>query len=574
MSHSEQLLPDSTDPLTDLPSPPETTSPDTVDRRRFLQLAGAAAAATAGLGAAGLALPGSASAAPAAQTGGSYLPSTPPSRSTLAYQMRVQAAQMEMSMGYPAATTNGDEARYPKRIGNYSKGLPHNALGEVDAAAYDKLVAAAKSGKPADFEAIPMGGTRKLTNPQAGLAFQMQGADPTALLLPAAPAFASQAMAAQMAENYWQALARDIPFEEYGSNPLTVAAAADLTTYNGALAAPKSGAQVTPGTLFRGLPPGCATGPYISQFMWLPTPFGAEAIDRRMRTTVAGDDFMKDYNTWLAIQRGSEAYPAQTFDPTWRYVRNGRDLGEWVHIDVLFQAYFEAMLILFSLGAPFDAGNPYHASANQIGFGTLGHPYLASILCGVAKQALATVWNQKWYVHRYLRPEAMAGRVHNHKTGAASYPIHSQLLNSPVLTRIYKSTGTYLLPMAFPEGSPTHPSYGSGHATVAGACVTILKAFFDESWVIPNPVVSTSDGLGLVPYAGPALTVGGELNKLAANVAIGRNIAGVHWRCDANESLKLGESVAIRFLMEEKMSLNEKMVGYSLTKFDGTTVTV
>ena len=45
------------------------------------------------------------------------------------------------------------------------------------------------------------------------------------------------------------------------------------------------------------------------------------------------------------------------------------------------------------------------------------------------------------------------------------------------------------------EGCPTHPSYGAGHATVAAACVTILKAWFDESFVFPNPVVP--DGLGL-----------------------------------------------------------------------------
>ncbi len=83
---------------------------------------------------------------------------------------------------------------------------------------------------------------------------------------------------------------------------------------------------------------------------------------------------------------------------------------------------------------------------------------------------------------------------------------------------------------AFPEGSPTHPAYGAAHATVAGACVTVLKAFFDESFVIPNPVEAASDGLSLKPYTGPSLTVGGELNKLASNVAIGRNIAGVHWR--------------------------------------------
>src|SRR5258706_11515936 len=100
--------------------------------------------------------------------------------------------------------------------------------------------------------------------------------------------------------------------------------------------------------------------------------------------------------------------------------------------------------------------------------------------------------------------------------------------------------GSYLLPMAFPEGSPLHPSYGAGHATVAGACVTILKAWFDESFIIPNPAQATPDGLSLVPYTGQLLTVGGELNKLAFNVAVGRNMAGIHWRSDAAASLRLG----------------------------------
>lgn len=38
--------------------------------------------------------------------------------------------------------------------------------------------------------------------------------------------------------------------------------------------------------------------------------------------------------------------------------------------------------------------------------------------------------------------------------------------------------------MAFQEGSPMHPSYGAGHATVAGACVTILRPFFDTGAVL------------------------------------------------------------------------------------------
>ena len=129
--------------------------------------------------------------------------------------------------------------------------------------------------------------------------------------------------------------------------------------------------------------------------------------------------------------------------------------------------------------------------------------------------------------------------------------------------------GSYLLPQAFPEGSPTHPSYGAGHATVAGACVTILKAWFDEDDLIKNPKKPTDDGSMLVDAGGPQLTVGGELNKeVAANIAIGRNWAGVHYRSDYTESILLGEKVAIGILQEQALIYNEKFV-CTLTKFDG-----
>ena len=261
-----------------------------------------------------------------------------------------------------------------------------------------------------------------------------------------------------------------------------------------------------------------------------------------------------------------------------------RDLSQWVHIDVLYQAYFQALLILLTppsddplsggIGAPFNRGNPYRGSQNQDGFGTFGGPHIATLLTEVATRALKAVWFEKWFVHRRLRPEAFAGRIHNHVTGAARYPISSEALNSAGLAAVFAKFGTYLLPMAFPEGCPLHPAYGAGHATVAGACVTILKAWFDESYGIPHPVQAAPDGLSLVPYTGPALTVGGELNKLASNVAIGRNIAGVHWRSDATESLKLGEAVAISILRDHRGCYNETFSGFTFTKFDGTTVTL
>jgi hypothetical protein len=101
-----------------------------------------------------------------------------------------------------------------------------------------------------------------------------------------------------------------------------------------------------------------------------------------------------------------------------------------------------------------------------------------------ANLGLKAAWFRKWAVHRRLRPEAYAGCVHNRKTGAASYPVHTRILNSQAAHETFNRFGSYLLPMAYPEGSPTHPAYPAGHAVIAGACATVLKAFFKESFVI------------------------------------------------------------------------------------------
>jgi hypothetical protein len=154
--------------------------------------------------------------------------------------------------------------------------------------------------------------------------------------------------------------------------------------------------------------------------------------------------------------------------------------------------------------------------------------------------------------------------------------IDPEILDSVAVKRILECQGTHLLPQAFPEGSPTHPAYPSGHATVAGACVTVLKAWFDESHVLGHPVVPSASGTKLVAYDGPdagALTVGGELNKLAANIATGRNMAGVHWRTDYTAAIRLGEEVAIAILRELVGSTHEQ-ASFTLSRFDGATMTI
>lgn len=613
MKKKNSLMPADSEPLK---RQSDESSPHSQSRRKFLGNVGGVTAATIIAGTASVPAVGAIiGAEPATLEPGGIGGS---GRAQQAYEIRVQAATFQKINPLPDHTTNGDEDRYLGRIGNYSKGLPHNALGEVDQVAYNSFLQAINTGNPDDFERVPMGDNQvQFKNPQAGLTFEMQGADPGHMYMPPPPRFSSAEMAAEIAENYWMALTRDINFADYDSHPLTAAAVADLNKFsdfrgprfrpslairggqtsiaqasddsesNNAEAAQPDQPRipirqkaavgpVTTGTLFRGLTPGDLVGPYISQFLWKDYRYGVQSVSQKMRTPIPGDDYLTNYSDWLYAQnaRGNLNLPNR-YDQTPRYIRNGRDLGEWVHIDLLYQAYFNAMLVLLGSGAPTDPNNPYNKYRNQCGFGTFGPPHLQSLVTGVATNALRAVWYQKWFVHRRLRPEAFAGRIHNHLTRAANYPINNEILNSAAVQEVNRKFGGYLLPMAFVEGCPTHPAYGAGHATVAGACVTILKWWFDESWVIPDPVVASPDGLSLVPYRGTEnLTVGGELNKVAANVALGRNIAGVHWRSDATESMKFGEAMAISVLQDFKHCWNERFDGLSLTKFDGSRITI
>ncbi len=560
--------------------PPTRSGAPTLSRRSFVkQVLAAGATANAVVLSSGVGV-SEAKAAP----GAIPAPALAAQRRQNAYGIRQQAALYQFSQPVVTHPDNGDEDLYPTKIGNFTKGLPHNQLGEVDLNAYNALLTALSSGRKEDFEAVPLGLGAKLTNPQAGLAFELEGPDSHALSQAPAPALASGQAASDAAELYWMALARDLHFEDFGASPIIAVAGADLSRFSN-FRGPKTGGQVTPDTIFRGNTPGDLIGPYLSQFLWLDIPQGTMSVPQQMYTRLPGAAYLTDYDEWLAIQNGFIPPPYQ-MDPIPRYIRNLRDLGEWAHMDALYQAYHQASLILLGMvavpgqrdwyhggSAPFSAGNPYGSLSHTSGFATFGGPHLLSLVTEVATRALKAVWYQKWFVHRRLRPEALGGLVHQTITGAAQRPIHPDLLNSAALSAVYSSYGSYLLPIAVPEGSPTHPSYGAGHATVAGACVTILKAWFEQSTVIPHPVVPSADGTALLPYNGPPLTVGNELNKLAANVAQGRNALGIHYRSDYWESLKLGETVALGILQDQKNTF-EEVAAWTITKFDGTTATI
>jgi hypothetical protein len=496
----------------------------------------------------------------------------------------------------PAATNlnNGDEARYADKGGTYTKGLPHDSFGRVNLNAYQTFKTALNSGEFSDFEKIIMGGTRTLNGPQAGLAFCWEALDNAQFgqpQVPPAPAAASDQNAAELLEHYWASLLRDVAFTDYPSNSIAVRAAAELGSQPTYLGPRNSSGQVTPNLLFRGVFPGETLGPYLSQFFLLPTFLGSQPIDQQQVTYLPNIDYGTDFDEWLKIQNGIDTGLRNQVDRQLRYRRNGRDLAAFTHVDVLYQAYFTAFLVLAGInpqppgsiafgGALLNPGNPYNNSTTENGFATFGGPDFAATLGEVATKALNAAWYQKWFVHLRPRPEATGGLVHLIKTGRGNQTdvkLSHVILNSHGLQQSFNKYGTWLLSQAFPEGSPTHPAYPTGHGTLGGACITVLKFFFDGNFVIPNPVVPTSDGLSLVPYTGSEagqLTVNGELNKLGHNVTFGHGIhAGIHWRSDSDTALLLGEAVALSFLGDRAKTYNEPFT-VNLTKFDGTTATI
>jgi membrane-associated phospholipid phosphatase len=508
-------------------------------------------------------------------------PAPPPGRAQEALQLRENAAAYQAGQAVASYPTNGDETSLPAYIGSFTKGLPHTQLGEVQPGTYETLLHALSTGSQADFENIARGSGSKFVSPLAAFAYQMEGADSHRLGMDAPPAFSTPDAAGEMVELYWQALARDVPFTAYATSTVTQAAMADLNRLS-AFHGPKNVGQVASSTLFRGNVVGGLIGPYISQFFWQPVPVNSTVVHQLFRAGAAGIDYLNSWDEWLVLQQGVPPFRAWTPDPVGKYIYNGRSLAEWVHFDFLYQAFHTAGLILLNQSPdsvlntnPYlNPTNPYKSTKVETGFVTFGAAHICCLLGTVTESALMAAWFQKWLVHRRTRPEAFGGRVHQTKLGLTKYPIHAELMNSEALKTVFAANGNYLLPQAYPEGCPLHPSYPSGHATVAGACSAMLKAFFDETQILTNCVVAGADGTSLSPYPDTALTVGGEINKLAFNVAMGRDFAGIHYRSDAEAGIRLGEDVAIAMLQDVANTFAEDFTGFRFTRVDGTPVQV
>lgn len=170
---------------------------------------------------------------------------------------------------------------------------------------------------------------------------------------------------------------------------------------------------------------------------------------------------------------------------------------------------------------PFDPGLPFQyddLDDKQQAFAHFGGPHILTLVTEVATRALKAVRYQKFNIHRRCRPEAVAGLVDAHiRSSGSDFPEAGRLAEdlAPILCKVEahnhaqnteqrtcvcsrsdgrssrcgsgkkSSTGkgsgssaqrreskrspcnSYLLPMAYPEGSPMHPSYGTLFASHA-----------------------------------------------------------------------------------------------------------
>ncbi|WP_171206125.1 hypothetical protein [Ruegeria sp. HKCCA0235A] len=504
---------------------------------------------------------------------------------------------------------------------------------------------------------------RAWEGPILGHRLGFNGLDAGGLGIAPAPRLGSDELAAEMAELYAMACLRDVSFETIrdgaeGTDKVLGALGRLEWFRKDGFPKDASGAEIgkvpaarrvrdgeglSSRTLFRGSSQGCSDGPYVSQFLlqgydpltsdaahvqgrWLANttapramPFGSFRVDQRVAPQAVGVDYLRDWAEWLDVQNGADATGEQAFEACGpKFIETPRDLATYVHFDSIYQAFFNACLLMLGRGIQADDGLPEVWSSRAEDSGAhWGGSHALSMLAETATRAMRAVRRQTFQVHNRARPEklgsvaTLVANGHGAVLGAAEpfaaahleklesaacedFSLVEAIAAAPATKRFAHNAVSHkglpqidrnlLLPVAYPEGSPMQPSYGAAHGAVAGACATLLKAFFkthalDGSRVtlaeagMERVFVPAPGGMKLVESVRPEdsaakLTLNGELNKLAANIAIGRNFAGVHFYSDYFDSIRMGERVAVGILAEQ-MANFRGAAKMSLETFDG-----
>lgn len=457
-------------------------------------------------------------------------------------------------------TSNPKITKKSNFVQYFSKALPHNKKGKVDSNEFKQLIKCLTLSS--DFNKIHLGGETKLGDPQCIRSIELFGLYPGSYFLPTSPEYSSFETGYEMVELYGMALLRDVPFTEYSK--------AKCVKYLCKCLTKASLSMVTPLTLFRGPTEGDLKGLYISQFFLLPYTYGIERRVQKYSFYLPDMDYMTDSKTVISCQNGTPIERLVSPSNTLRYMQTLRDGASYCHKDFPSQPAMTCLNILLTLGIPRNKYNPYvngkyKTSSAFVDFGIVD---ICNMIERVTRLAMLSCWQYKWANLR-IRPEAFGIQIHQTLVdGKNPTSISENILSSEILRKIAYKYGSYYLPQAYPEGSPAHPSYPGGHAVLAGACITCVKAFFDCTGTIKEYVPS-KDGQTLIE-TGKNVIINDELDKYATNIAMFRSAAGIHFRSDNIEGLLLGERIAIELLKEHVLRYPKDVkAGFILRKRNG-----
>jgi len=442
----------------------------------------------------------------------------------------------------------------------------------------------------------------------------------------------SSTFAYDLAEAYAMAHLRDVPLDALGTSGTASYAEAErvLGDFLRRFAAAPLGLR--PETLFRCpdtlFAPECRAGPYVSQLLFADVFDGYSLRDRRFlyerdtaNLTVRARllDVHRGFETTRAIARDGNGQAEA------RYVHSGRVLGSIVHGEPPFKHYYDAALASVALLGPWieEVGTPAVDGVRHPAVAastTAGQDDLLTSVAEVTLRALRQSYAYKWLSHRKMRPDQAAMRLDTFRradalgaparaardaTALAATLVDQFFGDSTVKAAFMEELAdanaaragerNYLLASLY-EG-PGHPSSTHGHAVVAGAATTVLKAMLTTTHPTTdaplhfgttgaealgrfvNVRTATTDGASvtsadLSEETRRTMTLEGELDKLAHNLGAGRNWAGVHFRTELEYSLALGEAVGVAYLRDKvceyRVARTNSFAGWNLRLFNGT----
>ena len=317
--------------------------------------------------------------------------------------------------------------------------------------------------------------------------------------------------------------------------------------------------------------PFASSGPYVSQLLLRSYKDGAQQVDRRFPST-ATDQTLSTRQGYLEAEEGTTLTRSNPSLPDLVYPHDCRSLGTMVDGEPAYKHYLSAALLLMqTLGS-----SSFSLSTEDVL--TSLHGGFDDVLVSVAevtRNALAESYRAKYLQSMKMRPASMASLI-----DVKNRSSHLSPSDVGAVAQIWEHAfgraerKSYLDEMARRRGdggreasyllanhyrTSRHPSYTHGHGTVAAAAVTVLKGLIRTAtssdmalvpWQLPL-LVPSQDGTALedAPASlASGSTIADELDKLAHNVAIGRNCAGQHFRTEAEVSLSYGQDVGVRFL--------------------------